>query len=86
MHKDIITKTQCFWLEDVKLNHLGRVETIEKDLHKIAKLIGNTVNTVPIANPSKHAPYQEYYTPQARDNILKLYECDFKTFEYSEEL
>ena len=84
----LVLRQQSYWVLDnwYELSFVGRVEDIDEGLWTVADAAGLTIDRVPVANSTVHKPYQEYYCPQARDNVLKAYEIDFETFGYSTEL
>ena len=82
--KKRVVTTQSSWIEGAELDYIGRVEHLENDLHVVAATIGVKINEpIPMDNTTEHLHYTEYYSNEAIENIVKVYECDFERFGYS---
>lgn len=68
------------WL--LKAEHIGRFETLEKDINR---LLG--IKHPPKLNASRHDPWKVYYTnPAVRDRVYAIYKPDFVALGYSYEI
>ena len=70
----------------IRLDYIGRIERFSTDIAHVLDHVGATngirgeaVNPV---NPSRHGPWEDYYTPALRERIYRAYERDFDHFQY----
>jgi len=95
---DIAKKDQLFgqnrvvtikdWLLDSNgsflVNHIGKVETIDRDMALITNRLGIGLNEVPKenVNANRDIGYRQYYSGRARKMIEKHFEWELDVFEY----
>ncbi len=81
-----ISFNQLDYMTDEKGNSLvdfiGRFENFQEDLRKIGSKINLDLEDIPVINVSKHKHYSEYYTPETRDAVAKMYQRDIEYFNY----
>lgn len=75
-------RPQSDWIKGVKIDTLGRFETLVEDLDAIAGYLGVDIMDIPPRNPTEHEPYQSYYCEESKRNIEHFYAIDFETFGY----
>lgn len=66
---------------ELMVDFVGRFEHLEEDFAEICRLIGVEAN-LPHKNPSTHAHYTEYYTPETIELVRKTYRPDIQFFGY----
>jgi hypothetical protein len=64
------------------VDFIGRYENLEADFQSICRRIG-VEEELPVLNVSKTKPYQEYYTPETRELVRKIFAPDIETFHYT---
>ena len=63
---------------------IGKVENIKSDFNKVCKhLNANKIVNLPVLRKTNHRKPQDYYTNETIEIISKLYERDFKEFQYN---
>lgn len=65
------------------VDFVGRFESFEVDLHRVASVLGVAVEIVPRVNASSHDHYASYYTPETSAMAGTRYARDAKVFGYS---
>ena len=71
----------CDWRGDIKVDFVGKVETMEKDFNYIARLIGlGEDHQIRVINSSEQAP--EEISRADKEKIFQVYENDFKLLGY----
>jgi len=80
MYSDIIDKEG-----KLLVNHIGKLENIQKDFDDIYTQIGINTRTIPKLNPinDKIQHYSKYYTRKSKEFIYTLYKDDIEFFRYS---
>lgn len=73
---------QHTWIENVKLDFLGRFEQLEQDIYRVAEMIGVVVPRIPVMNTTRHGHYSAYYCYESWQRIEHYYATDFKVFGY----
>lgn len=68
------------WCEGV--SYLGRFETLEADLSRIADKLGAQA-PLPHENVSIHAPYREFYDEASRDLVSVALADEIERFGYT---
>ncbi len=78
-----IRKQSCL-IDLNNVDYLGRLETYEQDLTKIAGIIGlEKQPAIPHKNASKKPkPWRDFYTDDLRDRVGELYRQDVQIFGY----
>jgi hypothetical protein len=70
----------------IALDFIGRIERFGTDVVRVLDHIGAVngvrVEAVTPINPSRHGPWENYYTPALRERIYRAYERDFDLFGY----
>jgi hypothetical protein len=70
----------------IALDFIGRIERFSADIVRVLDHIGAMngirVGAVTPVNPSRHGPWEDYYTPALRDRLYRAYERDFDLFQY----
>jgi len=64
-------------------NYIGRFETLEKDLEKVAEITGKTYTKMKPMNTSIRKPYKKYYDTKLRKLVEKTYYREMKLFGYN---
>ncbi len=66
-----------------RADFVGRTETFDADVAAIRARLGlPPLAAVPQFNTSAHKDWREYYTPQTRDLVAKMYAADIAAFGY----
>ena len=78
---------QVRWLENVKLDHIGRYENLASDVKIIySKLRINRTELLPHYNKSTSEDYRLAYCEESKNIIQRVYKEDFVTLGYSFDL
>jgi hypothetical protein len=77
---------QVRWLEHLRMDFLGRSETVDQDFALIQGQLGLPRVTVPRLNKSTKTDYRELYDQKNRKLVLEFYREDFDLLGYSEDL
>jgi hypothetical protein len=77
---------QVRWTEHIKLDYIGKLETIDKDTALIMGALGLQYTSVEKMNVTAHPDYAHCYCPESKQLIEDLYREDFETFEYAIEV
>lgn len=77
-----IFNPQVRWTENVNLDFIGRVETIDDDFDELCTLLGIRKRKLHRLRTSKHDPWYTYYDEYTQDIIYNLYKEDFEEFGY----
>jgi hypothetical protein len=69
------------------LDLIGKVEEFQTDFARVLNYTGVTNKARArylqlIVNPSRHEPWQEYYTDRLAASVYRAYERDFDKFSY----
>jgi hypothetical protein len=68
---------------DVKVNYVGKFETLEEDFKKIANRIGVDVELPRInVNQSRDEDYRQYYNENSIEVVSRVYKKDIEMFGY----
>jgi len=73
---------QCYWFKNVKLDFLGRFENIDEDFERLSWILGIPYVELPKIRTSRHKHYEEYYCPETREIVNRIYGEDFERFNY----
>ncbi|NQT40785.1 MAG: sulfotransferase family 2 domain-containing protein [Planctomycetes bacterium] len=73
---------QTRWTENIKMDFIGRFESIEEDSDKVFRTLGLQNVHLPWINKTDHAGYEEYYCRQSKGMIEEFYAEDFRNFGY----
>ena len=66
------------------IDFIGKVENIKSDFNKVCKhLNANKIVNLPVLRKTNHRKPQDYYTNETIEIVSKLYERDFKEFQYN---
>ena len=76
---------QIRWIENIKMDFIGRFESIGEDSEKVFNELGLQNVHLPEINKTDHAGYEDYYCSESKEIIEKFYEEDFRSFDYSYE-
>jgi len=77
---------QVRWTENISMDYIGKVESIDKDFESISSRLGLKTNALPHANKSYSSSYLDYYCRESKEIIQDFYKEDFIAFHYSQEL
>ena len=77
-----LKKTQSDYL-DIKINQIGRVETLQEDFDLFCDLIRIPSYTLPKYNVSKHEHWETYYSDEDRKIVYEIYQEDFDRFGFA---
>jgi hypothetical protein len=75
-------RPQHTWIKGLRVDFVGRFESLNNDLSRVANTLGVDIKTIPPQNKTRHGPYREYYCKESKHNIEKYYAGDFKHFGY----
>ena len=85
----VLIQPQSDLLEDrdgaLALDFIGRYERLETDFQEVCVRLGISTG-LPLANPSDHAHYCQYYDAELRSEVADFYARDLEHFEYSFEM
>lgn len=73
------------WLkigEEIAVDHVCNVATAQKDFDIICDKVGLKKVKLPTSNRSKHKPYQQLYSKEARDFVEEHFQEDIRIFNY----
>jgi len=73
---------QVRWLENVKLDFLGRYERLQVDVHRVAAMLQVTPRQLPIIHWTEHDHYAAYYCAESAAIVYLTYKEDFHSFGY----
>jgi hypothetical protein len=73
---------QVRWLEDIKIDFIGRFENLDNDLKSIKHKIGISELEIPKKNISKRRNTLTYYCQESLDIVEDIYREDFDAFSY----
>lgn len=80
-------RPQVDWLRDdkgeIRVNYVGRVETLSKDMREIFATIGMSYSDPPKMNISNRADYREAYDDETAQLVAKYYAEDIEAFGYT---
>lgn len=71
---------QADWIIDNDINQILRFETLEEDFNTLPFV--KEFAKLPKLNASGKPPWQELITPSAKEKISRIFERDFKLFNY----
>lgn len=77
---------QTRWVENISMDYIGKVESIESHVKVISSRLGLRTNHISHANKSRRSPIGDYYCSESRQIVQEFYKEDFLTFGYSQEL
>ena len=63
-------------------DQIGRVETMQASYDEACRRIGIPSRSLDKVNESRRGGYRDYYTPELRDAVAKLYARDLELFGY----
>ncbi len=73
---------QVRWIENIKIDYLGKYETISDDIEKIMAELGLPKINLGHHNKSKRKNLCDYYCPKSKQIVEEIYSEDFKFFDY----
>lgn len=77
---------QVRWIENVDVDFIGKVESIQKDMKVLFDRLGVPQIQIPHKNSSSHNDYRQYYCSESKEIINKFYKEDFEYFKYHENI
>lgn len=77
---------QVRWLEGVKVDYLGRLESIAADVEKVCGQLGIEAPGLPHVNRSKRKDPREMFDDRSLAAVRGYYQEDFERFGYSRDL
>lgn len=77
---------QVRWVENITMDYIGRVESIEKSFAIISSKLGLNIAQIPHANKSPRSSYRDYYCRESKEIIEAFYREDFVSFDYGYEI
>ena len=66
---------------NAKMDFVGRMDRIDEDFAVVAKRIGCT-RPLTSTNKGAHHDFREYYVPETRDIVARVYADDIRVFGY----
>ena len=83
---NVLGRSQCNpqvrWLENIKMDFVGRFESIAEDSEKVFRHLGLKDVHLPVINKTAHASYKECYCPESKEIVEKFYAEDFRSLGY----
>jgi len=79
---DVHWMPQNKFLDDIKVDYIARMETLEDDLKEISKHIGIKIEIEKL-NASKKYDLSDYYTPLLAEMVGKRYKGDIEKYNYN---
>lgn len=73
---------QARWVENLKMDYIGKFESLEKDFNKILLDLDLPPIDLPHHNITSHEHYSHYYCQESREIIEHFYRKDFSYFGY----
>jgi chondroitin 4-sulfotransferase 11 len=73
---------QVRWIENTRIDFLGKYESLEEDCEKILNLLELPAARLPHLNATHHADYRSYYCSESKEIVEEFYEEDFRYFGY----
>ena len=73
---------QVRWIENVRVDFIGKYESLEKDSKEILDLLELPAARLPHLNAMHHADYRSYYCSESKEIVEEFYEEDFRYFGY----
>lgn len=72
--------------ENVVVDYLARIESMDDDIHNISKLLGKPLH-IGKKNVNKGSEsYRDYYSNELSETVYQLYRKDFEIFSYNKAL
>ena len=85
-HERIHFQPQHIFFEDAQgrviADHVGRVEEMQSGFDEACRRIGIPSRPLDKVNASRRGNYRDYYTPDLKDAVAKLYARDLDLFGY----
>ena len=73
---------QVRWIENMKIDFIGRFESLETDFNKILQDLELPPVDLPHHNITNHGSYSSYYCEESKKIIQHFYKEDFQLFGY----
>jgi len=73
---------QVRWIENTRIDFLGKYESLEKDSKEILDLLELPAARLPHLNATHHADYRSYYCSESKEIVEEFYEEDFRYVGY----
>jgi len=73
-------------VENISLDFIGKYESLDNDLNKLAKIFNIELKPSGIIRKTRHDHYQKYYNDESADNVRRYYKDDFEFFKYDDNL
>lgn len=68
----------------IMIDFVGKFENIEEDIKWLYQYLKvEKIDILPFLNKTEHQNYMDYYNSKTKKIIYKLYESDFKKFDYA---
>ena len=81
-----IANPQVHWIRDVKVDFVGRFESIALDFADLSERLGLGRIEIPWVNATKHEHWSTYYCDESKSLIERFYAPDFERFDYSTDI
>ena len=66
----------------ILVDYIGKFENLQDDFNIICSKIPINYSKLPLANPSKHGHYKDYYNNHTKELIYKAFQKDIEIFNY----
>ena len=76
---------QIRWIENTKINHIGKFENVNNDTTVIQNGLGLHCESLPRLNVTSHPEYRDCYCNESKAIVEELYKDDFLSFDYKYE-
>lgn len=78
---------QTWWLKSfdgsIKMDYIGRFETLSDDYSEVARIIGVPNNTLPHKMKGEQTDYRQHYNNDAYDIVAETYKEEIELFNYT---
>ncbi len=84
IHNDMELQKDFLYDENGKIlvDYIGKFENLQVDFNNICSRISINQTKLPIANPSMHTHYKDYYNKHTKDLISNAFQKDIEIFNY----
>lgn len=77
---------QTAWLENIDMDFVGKVETIDSDFAELQRKLGLCSPSLNVLNKSHSKDYRSLYCAESVDLVRDIYRQDFERFGYRDNL
>jgi hypothetical protein len=74
---------QVRWIENIKMDFVGKVENLSNDINVIFKKLKLPNNAIPKLNTSNYGNFRAHYCRESKKIVEEFYKEDFQAFDYA---